>query len=196
MFLVLVFSSLNVTYLRQAGVAFAFARRSGGLKEFAGSVKVTQKIENLMQLVIGLLIKFGQPGAHAPWQLLRPPFLEPLCVAVVALQRQVPIIVSSSVFRASGKRVRCNQVRTVHCPDVLFRPCFKGTLWTAIFCRSGSRRQFPSSSFPLLVILYMRSYPPWSWGEQSNMCFEVTMKRALMALVRAQEETLDSIHCN
>ena len=60
--LVLVFSSPNVTYLRQAGVAFAFARRSGhlkvscwrGLKEFAGSVEVTQKIENLMPLVIGL----------------------------------------------------------------------------------------------------------------------------------------------
>ena len=37
----------------------------------------------------------------------------------------------------------------------------------------------------------MHSYPAWSWGEQSNMCFEVPMKRDLMALVRAQEETLD-----
>ena len=46
-------------------------------------------------------------------------------------------------------------------------------------------------SFPLLVFLYMHSYPAWFWGEQSNMCFEVPMKRDLMALVRAKEETLD-----
>ena len=38
---------------------------------------------------------------------------------------------------------------------------------------------------------HSQSYPAWSGGEQSNMCFEVPMKRDLMALVRAQEEALD-----
>ena len=38
---------------------------------------------------------------------------------------------------------------------------------------------------------HSQSYPAWSWGEQTNMCFEVPMKRDLMALVRAQEEVLD-----
>ena len=78
---------------------------------------------------------------------------------------RVPII-AIPVFRSSGKRARCDQARTVHCSDVLFRPCSKGTLWTAIFRRndkglwfrstetggchtgqvhSGSRRLFPSS---------------------------------------------------
>ena len=125
-------------------------------------------------------------------------------------------------FRSSGKRARCNQVRTVHCPDVLFWPCSKGTLWTAIFCRndkclwfrstetsgcptgqvhSGFRRLFPSARTLNSAFLFSSSstcipYLPWSWGEQSNMCFEVPMKRDLVALVRAQEETLDSIRCN
>ena len=39
--------------------------------------------------------------------------------------------------------------------------------------------------------LFMHSYPEWFWGEQSNMCFEVPMKRDLMALVRAKEEIFD-----
>ena len=38
---------------------------------------------------------------------------------------------------------------------------------------------------------HSQSFPAWSWEEQSNMCFEVPMKRDLMALVRAQEEALD-----
>ena len=38
---------------------------------------------------------------------------------------------------------------------------------------------------------HSQSYPAWSGGEQSNMCFEVPMKRDLMAFVRAQEEALD-----
>ena len=46
-------------------------------------------------------------------------------------------------------------------------------------------------SFPLLAFLCVHSYPAWSWGEQSNVCFEALIKRDLMALVRAQEETLD-----
>ena len=46
-------------------------------------------------------------------------------------------------------------------------------------------------SFLLLVFFYMHSYPVLSWGEQSNVCFEVPMKHDLMALVRAKEETVD-----
>ena len=37
----------------------------------------------------------------------------------------------------------------------------------------------------------MHSYPHWSWAEKSNVCFELPIKRDLMALVRAQEEALD-----
>ena len=50
------------------------------------------------------------------------------------------------------------------------------------------------------IILYYQEVSRWfdedlvsevSWRKQSNMCFEVPMKRDLMALVRAQEEALD-----
>ena len=41
------------------------------------------------------------------------------------------------------------------------------------------------------VLDHSQSYPAWSGGEQSNMCFEVPMKRYVMALVRAREEALD-----
>ena len=70
---------------------------------------------------------------------------------------------SVPVFRSSGKRARCDQARTVHCPDVLFRPCSKGTLWTSIFRRNDKCLWFrrisktisivenTQFSFPLLV---------------------------------------------
>ena len=50
--------------------------------------------------------------------------------------------------------------------------------------------------FPVFLQIYfitrgMHSFPVWSWGEQSNVCFELPIKRDLMALVRAQEEALD-----
>ena len=136
-----------------------------------------------------------------------------LCVAVVALQRQVPIIVSSSFFdRLVNLPVAIKQERSIarmccsgHVPkEHCGRPY---SVATTRAC--GSEVQKPvvvpqvkytttisiventQSSFPLLVFLYMHSYPAWSWGEQSNMCFEVPMKRDLMALVRAQEEALD-----
>ena len=57
------------------------------------------------------------------------------------LQRKVP----GNTIRSCGKPARCDQPRTVHCPDVLIRPCSKGTLWTSIFRRNDKCFWFRST---------------------------------------------------
>ena len=67
-----------------------------------------------------------------------------------------------------------------------------GCLTGPVHSGPRSRRLFPSprtlkSAFlcsPNQMSLYMHSYPAWSWGKQSNVCFELPIKRDLMAFVR------------